>query len=359
MIPPSRPTRSELYNRLRQRRNPDGVDLFEKFAALQEDDSVKYLSAAMEEIPERYTKITKDEAERVQNQIEKGLQRNQLGAEYRLQGSVVKNTHIRGYSDIDLLVIEKRFYSLELPQQPLIPYFGDPVTDLLQIRSICATTLRDEFPKANVDTSKPKSIKISGGSLSRTVDVVPANWYDTNSYASQANEVLRGIHILDAQTKTRESDQPFLHVALIDYKDTQTAGNLRRLVRLFKSVKYDSDSPRTMSSFDIEGIVYALDAAQISGFASGQELQLALRGYQWLHQLDQDATLRGSLRVPDGKRLIFADGHATHEQLQSLKRDLASLLNEVQTGLAKTARRLSDARLQFPNRPPAMPFGWS
>jgi hypothetical protein len=55
--------------------------------------------------------------------------------------------------------------------------------------------------------------------------------------------------------------------------------------------------------------------------------------------------------TPDKRRTIFGEGHATHQQLKELKKDLGELLNEVAAGLTATARRLEEARLRFPARP--------
>src|SRR5688500_17312690 len=118
---------------LQSRRNPERI-LNEAFANTQEDEGVKYLVGCMEPVDPFYTQKTFEEADRVANQIEKGLEREKLTGEYRYQGSVPKNTHIRAYSDIDLLVLEKRFLSLEPPQQAFPPYLGSPIEDLFQIR---------------------------------------------------------------------------------------------------------------------------------------------------------------------------------------------------------------------------------
>lgn len=346
-----KPSRGEAYARLKSRRNPEGDrTLFEAFEGLQESDAVKYLAGAMEPIPAAYTIKTQEEASRVENQIKDGLAAKALTAEYRLQGSVVKNTHIKGYSDVDLLVIESRFISLEPPQKAGQPYEGEPVEDLLELRRIIVEKLKARFYEATVDESGPKSIKISGGSLRRTVDVVPANWYNTNDYVATQNEVLRGIHILNAFEKKRHADQPFLHGAWLADQEAKTNGNSKKIIRLLKSIKYDSDVVDPMSSYDIEALVFRMDEAELQKWGRGQELQLAFAAYQWLYRMDEDSARRGQLRTPDGKREIFGAGHATQQQLRALLRDFGELLNEVQEGLATTARRLSEARLKYPER---------
>lgn len=335
---------TEALKRLRGRRDPEAIITLEAYGALKEEDPVKYLVGAMSEIPEKYTKKTFEEAERVQNQIKKGLERDSLGAEFRYQGSVTKNTHIVAYSDIDVLSLEERFYSLEPPQTPAIPYHGDPVADLCQMREIIEATLLSAFPEAKVDSTKAKCLNISGGSLDRSVDVVPANWNDTNEYARTGDEVYRGIHLLDYFKRTREKDQPFLHGELFTNRDETFSGSLRKLVRLCKSLKHDSGREDMPSSYDIESIIYAMEDHRLS-FGRGEEIQLALSCSDWLRTLAEDQALRERLTVPDRKRLIFGSGHTTIGQLNALRQELDSLLAEIAAGLARQARKLSEARI--------------
>jgi hypothetical protein len=339
--------RTNAVQTLFSRRNPERV-LKEAYASLQEDEAVIYLVGAMEPVDSSYTKKTYEEGGRVSQQITTGLGQHNLAAEYEYQGSVTKNTHIRAYSDLDLLVIEKRFTTLEPPQQPAIPYKGDPIQDLLQIRRICISHLRSAYPKATVDDSGPRSVKISGGSLARTVDVVPSNWFDTNQYAQHNNaKVFRGVHVLNAHKPDREPDQPFVHGALINYKDGNTLGNTRKLVRLLKSLKYDSDSKVTMSSYDIESLVYRMDDATMQ-HPRGQEVQLAGACFLWLRKVEADQTLRESLYVPDGKRKIFAQDKATLQQLSALNAELAQLILEIDKGYKRSFKNLAEARVKWP-----------
>lgn len=353
-------TTSQAYANLKARRNPErDTTIFEAFDGLSESEAVKYLAGAMEPIPPTYTANTIKEADRVQNQITKGLEVVGLCAEFELQGSVVKNTHIRGYSDVDLLVVDSRFISLGPPQKVSAPYAGNVVEDLLQIRTTVINRLTSSFPEATVDSSGPKSVKISGGSLKRTVDVVPGNWYHTAQYTETQNRLLLAVQILDAHKKVRgEHDLLFLHGAWLNDQEQKTCGNGKKLIRLLKSLKYESSLGKAaMSSYDIESIVFRMDEGELKKFARGQELALALHCYSWLHQLDQGQQLRESLDTPDQKRKIFADGFATLTQLRDLKTDLGQLLNEIQQGLASSARKLAEARLSFPSGPPR-PWGF-
>ncbi|MFL6605082.1 MAG: hypothetical protein ACJ8R9_27635 [Steroidobacteraceae bacterium] len=80
---------------------------------------------------------------------------------------------------------------------------------------------------------------MTGGSLTRKVHVVPANWYDTNQYADRRDKMYRGVQILDIDKGERIKNTPFLHNAWIEYRDNQTGGDLRKAARLMKSLKID------------------------------------------------------------------------------------------------------------------------
>jgi hypothetical protein len=199
-----------------------------------------------------------------------------------------------------------------------------------------------------VDDSGPRSVKISGGSLSRTIDVVPANWYNTNDYAEKKHKVYRGVQILNADKPDTETDQPFIHGLLINYKDDNTLGNTRKLVRLLKSLKYDSDGRADMSSYDIESIVYRMADADMQK-QRGEEIPLAYACWQWLKKLEDNQELREGLDVPDGKRKIFTEGKATLAQLTALRKELERLLWEIEQGLTRSFRKLAEAKVKWPS----------
>lgn len=337
-------TRTLSLQNLRARRNPEGI-LKEAYASVQEDEAVQYLLGAMEPVEASFTKKTYDEGGRVISQISTGLAGESLKADYEYQGSVTKNTHIKAYSDIDLLVLETRFFSLQPPLQPAVPYPGDPVANLLQIRRVCISHLRGAFPRATVDDSGPRSVKISGGSLVRVVDIVPANWYETVKYTETNQKIWRGVHILDAHRRVREEDQPFLHGAWIERKDADTSGSARKLIRLLKSLKYDSEGKVAMSSFDIESLVFRMpDMIR----QRGEEIPLAHTCWLWLKKVEDSQQFRESLEVPDGKRKIFAEGKATAGQLSALRHELEGLLYGIDQGLRKSFRKLAEAKVRWP-----------
>lgn len=314
----------------------------EAYRNISQSESVKYVVGSMQPIDPEYTKNTYKQAERVRSQLENRLTDR---CEYKYQGSVTNDTHIKAKSDIDLLVIIDKFYTVQSPQTPKSPYKGDPLQDLLDLRNEAERALEAAFSQARIDKSGTKSISIEGGSLTRKVDVVPSNWYHTNKYAESGNEIYRGVQILDKSVPTRLANTPFLHNAWIDHKDKNTQGGMRKASRLMKSLKYDSEDI-DLSSYDIVSIAFNMLDESLS-YPKGNELRILSSCLDFCKKLQSDANLRHSIEVPDGHRKIFCEGHATLSGLDQLTRELEQLANDVLRENQRSFRRLAEARVEY------------
>jgi hypothetical protein len=315
--------------------------LNESWRSIQQSESVRYVIGAMQPIDPDYTANTFAQGDRVKNQLEKALS---PACDYRYQGSTTNDTHIKAVSDIDLLVITKKFFGLEPPLVPNYPYTGDAIQDLATLRTDSERTVRDAFPKATV-VAKSTAISLEGGSLTRKVDVVPAAWHDTVRYDKEKHDFLRGVEVFDSHAKRRVANTPFLHNAWIDYQDKQTQGGLRKAARLMKSLKYDSDSV-DLSSYDIVGIAFNISPASIN-VPKGNELQILNACHEYVTVLSQNQTLRDSINVPDGHRKVFAAGHATAKGLEQLKSELDKLSMDVLRENQRSFRKLAEARVAY------------
>lgn len=333
-------------DKLNLRRTDDSVaeaKLFnEAYRNISQSESVKYVVGSMQPIDPEYTKNTYKQAERVRSQLENRLTDS---CEYKYQGSVTNDTHIKAKSDIDLLVIIDKFYTVQSPQTPKNPYKGDPLQDLLDLRNEAERALEAAFSQARIDKSGNKSISIEGGSLTRKVDVVPSNWYHTNKYAESGNEIYRGVQILDKSVPTRLANTPFLHNAWIDHKDKNTQGGMRKASRLMKSLKYDSEDI-DLSSYDIVSIAFNMPDESLS-YPKGGELRILSSCLDFCRKLQSDPNLRQSIEVPDGHRKVFCEGHATLSGLNQLTRELEQLANDVLRENQRSFRRLAEARVEY------------
>lgn len=306
------------FNKLMERRHggilTESERYFEKSAA---STKIKYVKNLMVPVDEKYTKNTFLNGERVKNQL-LHLNMDDYGVEFEYQGSVTNNTHIKAHSDIDLLVITKKFETLEAPQTSLYPYEEDPKNYLLNLRNSAISILRKAFPTIKIDTSGAKSISLSEGSLSRKIDVVPANWHRTNKYLKTKEKKFRGITILDSHKMIQYVNTPFYHNYLLEIKDVASGGNLKKVIRLLKNLKADCEHNINLSSYDLTAIAYHMNSQDLKKCIAVNTILNVVSSN--LVKLLYDPIYRMNLDVPDGSRKIFNSGNVN---------DLETLLGEV------------------------------
>jgi hypothetical protein len=217
---------------------------------------------SMKEVGEQYRTKSYSESKKISNKLhEYGM----LNVGFDYQGSVTNNTCIRDASDIDLLVITNDFYGLEPPLKPSVPYTGDPLQELKEIRKNCIAIIKESLSSSKLDTTKSKCISVSKGTLQRDVDVVVCNWFHTVQYNNTNEEFQKGIQVLDLSENRRIINLPFLHNKLLDDKDIRTNGKYKSFVRLIKSVKSDADEYIDISSYEITSLLYHMQNMDILG----------------------------------------------------------------------------------------------
>lgn len=316
--------------------------LNEVYRHIEQSESVKYVVGAMQPIDPDYTANTYAEGDRVRDQLDNNLDES---CDFHYQGSVTNDTHIKARSDIDLLVIIGKFYTLQKPQVPTHPYKGNPVNDMVGLRANAIGVLQKQFPKVTIDTSGSKSITLEGGSLRRKIDVVPANWYFTNKYAENQNDIYKGVQIFDANTGERIPNTPFLHNALIDLNDKKTRGGIRKAARLMKSLKYDTEEIE-LSSYDLVSVAYNLPSEWADG-TDGLELNILDSCLRFCEYIVTNEEFRNELEVPDGHRKIFAPGHATLDGMGELVYALQELAKDVLQENVRSFTKLAEARIDY------------
>jgi hypothetical protein len=297
--------------------------------------NTRYALGAMQEVGPDYTKIGIEEAERVGKQLRAGLPSYGISVEFRLQGSVPANIHIRGVSDVDMLVLDTSFLVFARAGGKSLAgaYLTSSDTSLSvlqKLRSSSEAILKGAYPKADVDTSGGKAIKLSGGSLRRPVDVVPSHWYDNVEFQSSNDERDRGVYILDKKKTETIHNLPFKHIQRLNERDFVCREGLKKSIRLCKSVKADAQedgTPISLPSFDIAATMWHADQAAL---AAGllNELAILRETQRHLDALATNHAYAKSLLVPDGSRPIF-DSNAKLNGLNDLSRELDDLALEV------------------------------
>lgn len=306
----------------------------------------RYAIGSMQQVDEQYTKISIEEARRVGKQLDSGLTELGFLISFRLQGSVPCNIHIRGVSDVDLLVLDEAFITYDRngfksrTGQYCNPINYTPLSALLTLRNQAEIILKKQFPAVDIDTSGGKAITLTGGSLRRPVDVVPSHWHDTEDHQSTNKEVDRAIYILDKKIPECVFNKPFKHIDQISQKDALCLGGLKKSIRLCKHLKADAAKEGTnitLPSFDIAATLWHADlSALLSGFTN--ELAILIETRRHLAYLHNNKNHALSLRTPDDTRLIFDS--------DSKFKGLELLLNEVNDLIIEVAKEQNNSLMQ-------------
>ncbi len=320
---------------LKARRQDDltkSILVSEAFNKTTYTETIRYVYEAMQEIDTAYTKKTYEACDKIKNHLTPGLAEAGIRVSYDYQGSVPTNTHIKLYSDIDLLAINGEFVTLQPPQIPPFPYKGDPVEELKFMRKRTHQILDTVYTACTIDDTHSKALRISGGSLDRHIDIVFCSHYNSNEYVRTNNKYYRGIYVLDRDNNQQILNYPFTHMHNIDVKDTRVNGNEKRLIRFLKTLKADAkdDSGVTinLSSYDITSLVYRMDDADLILSAS-KRLLLLNKCRSYFNKIITDKDFRDSLTVANGTRKIFCDEGAKLTELVKLNDELNDVINDI------------------------------
>lgn len=315
-----------LTESIKGRINPENFTLKKSFsdelATVSYSEVLTYIRLAMKGVEPEYTQKSKDAGEKVKEHLSNELK----DVVFRYQGSVMTDTHIKGYSDIDLLTISDKFYTYDAPKIKQIlesaeqkskyrqvsiekfekevntpSYEGNSLQDLKQLRLDSETNLDSVYDIC--DTTKPKAIKIKNQSLNREVDIVIANWYDDVTSIINDKGEYRGIQVYNKETHSKEkTDYPFLSIKRINERSTDTNGRLKKMIRFLKNTKANSDQKIDLSSFDINAICYDIE---ITKYQTLSFYELVPVIYNQLKEICTNQTKADSIISVDGREFIF------------------------------------------------------
>ena len=302
------------------------VNLSESFSKAYIPQNLKYLIETMQPIDKKYNDRTLEAADNVMGHLERGLQLS-FSRDYRKQGSVMAGTHIKLYSDIDLLAIIDDYCFLEPALcPPQSPYQGVPASDIENLRSQATAILKRQYD--DVDDTGAKSIAIFNKNLRRKVDVVFSFWYNTTEYQKQKDEYFRGIYLYDFPQKNKMLDYPFAHINNVNQKGNNTNDGSRKGIRLLKTLKADSESEIKLNSFQLTTIVHTIDN-NLLYYYTGRELDIVKAISIEMNRLITDPTYRKSVKSPNGIECPLSDDTCL-TGLRGLKYDLDLLIADCQ-----------------------------
>jgi len=344
----------QLIGNVQRRSNPENVVLEKAFSdelsALQYNDVLRYITLAMNGVELSYTERSKEAGERVKGHLKETLS----DVIYKYQGSVMTNTHIKGSSDIDLLVISDKFHTFDRDgiEKALSDYnqtiylrdsqisslksqlqgggYGTALQDLRENRLKSESKLKDKYDLC--DITRPKSIKITNLHLKRDVDIVIANWYDdVKSVINDKSDDYRGIQVYDKQAHAKgDVDYPFLSIKRINERSADTQGRLKKMIRFLKNVKADSDKEIELSSFDFNAICYDIN---VSTYKDLNKYMLVTVVLNQLNKLATDPHSANNLTSVDGREYIFRNNPRKLQSLRNLMSEVSLILSDLKIQL--------------------------
>ena len=283
------------------RQNPERFSVVEQrmFAddRVGDKDVEKYVRRSMMAVDPAYTQKTILAGEMVKDHLRQVL----TNVSFEYQGSVMTDTHIKGASDIDLLVLCDKFYGTEIDRvrqeissyekysyQELARlneynrsfnlYQGSGNEDLKQLRQQIEQSMSNIY--SICDTSKAKAVSITNQNLHRDVDIVTSSWFQSLDYVLNGMpKNMLGIKIFNKELGYAEGpDYPFLSIYRINERSTKTNGRLKRMIRFLKNVRTDSDKEIDLTSFEINAICYSIPVDYYQ-YSTYQELVRVLSCY--------------------------------------------------------------------------------
>jgi hypothetical protein len=346
---------SNRINRVNARRNNSGGTRLSESLSFAQDSSrwdtvvknygdktnsksFQYALVSMQEVDAKYTQISYREAERVASQIDSGLSKLGKTVTVELQGSLPLNVHLRRVSDVDMLVWPESFFMFSpngVAASGYVSSSSNAVAEITSLRTQCVSVIQNAFPATKVDDTGAKCITVTDGSLLRDIDVVPSVLFKTAEYQLTQNDANRGVQIYDKKAKEILVNYPFKVRALINAKDSNTAGGCKKAIRLLKNMKEDADTTIALSSFNIMSLVYAMtDASLVHQFYSQGKIVSSLQ--EWFYELAHDEAKLRSLYTVDGSRKIVqsaADVTAVSQMSDELSMLLCRIALELQPSL--------------------------
>lgn len=343
-----------LTESIKGRINPENFALKKSFsdelATVSYSEVLTYIRLAMKSVEPEYTQKSKNAGERVKEHLSKKLS----DVVFKYQGSVMTDTHIKGYSDIDLLTISDKFYTYDAPKIKQIlesveqknryrqasiekmvkevntsSYQGNALQDLRQLRLDSELILEDVYDIC--DTRKPKSIKIKNQSLNREVDVVIANWYDDVTSVINDKGEYRGIQVYNKENHSKgNADFPFLSIKRINERSSDTNGRLKRMIRFLKNTKANSNQEIDLSSFDINAVCYDIEVVKYQTL-SFYELVPVI--YYQLKEICTNQTKSDSIISVDGREYIFRYNSKKLENLKLLLAEVEGIFVDLRNTL--------------------------
>jgi hypothetical protein len=195
-----------------------------------------------------------------------------------VQGSYANNTNVRAESDVDVSVMLKdTFYSEKIKGLTREDYgFSEGTNTFSTFRKDVQKALVDKYGNENIKLGN-KAIKIIPNSYRVETDAVPSFQYRNYKYGSSKNaDVFKeGIKFYSLKND-QVINYPKIHVENGIQKNNDTQRRYKRLVRVFKRIRYkmieeDISVNSGISSFLIECLIWNVPNTYFNNYDTVEE----------------------------------------------------------------------------------------
>ncbi len=306
---------SLLMDNIKRRRFDEAIRdyvLSPSFADESIPISVRYAMESMQEIDSAYSYKVYANTRKIQDAV-KAFPYSPSPA-IRYQGGLRTETHIRLYGEVDMLFLLDQNASSK---------------SVLELGKY----LRDWASKQDfqhVDYSDGLRIKLVTQKPACRINLIPAAWIDNPQFLQKKNEVYRGAVIYNFKEKTKKKLLPFLNLARINDKDSETNGGYRKVVRLLKSLA--NDDSVSLNSYELAGLVYHVSNEQLIS-KQGRELSVLPAVLAYMEELLRDKERFEMLVSPSEKELVFGTRANRKEAVSKLKMSLDALVSDLKDQL--------------------------
>jgi len=220
----------------------------------------------------------KDTINMIRSAIDACDELRQMDIEVFLQGSYANNTNVKTDSDVDVCVMVKDSFHIELPDGMEMNDYGFSESDFSfdYYRKLIKQALKTKF-QADYVKDGNKSLKIDENTYHVKADVVPAlmlkNYYYNHS--KDPCSYIEGTWIIPKTGKCI-ANYPKKHIQNGRTKNNQTNGFYKKLVRIMKHIKNNMVDDKIVdndiiSSFLIECLVWNIPNDIIMQYDSWEE----------------------------------------------------------------------------------------
>ena len=180
-----------------------------------------------------------------------------------VQGSYANNTNVRANSDVDVCIMLKDTFYSEYPYGLTREHYGftQGTNNFSTFRKQVIDALINKYGENNIKQGN-KSIKISSTSYRAEADAVPSFQYRNYKYINSKDpeKYVEGIKFFSLSDE-EIINYPKVHIENGKNKNEQTHRRFKRLVRIFKRIRYkmidDGENINTgITSFLLECLLW-------------------------------------------------------------------------------------------------------